>query len=60
VLFDLGLELMARAQSEKADRRRLITYRDGLLIALLAARPLRIRNLAGLVLDRNVMRRGEA
>jgi len=60
VLFDLGIELMSRVQSEKAHRRRLITYRDGLLIALLAARPLRIRNLAGLALDRNVMRRGEA
>jgi integrase len=60
VLFDLGLELMTRAQCEKAGRRRLITYRDGLLIALLAARPLRIRNLAGLTLDRHVARRGGA
>jgi integrase/recombinase XerD len=59
VLFDLGLALMIRAPSEENDRRRLITFRDGLLIALLAARPLRLRNLAGLALERNVMRRGE-
>jgi len=60
VLFDLGLELMTRANGESAERRRLIMYRDGLLIALLAARPLRLRNFAALALGRNVMRRGEA
>jgi integrase/recombinase XerD len=60
VLLDLGLAMMTRGESEKALRRRLLTYRDGLLIALLAARPLRIRNLAQLALDRNVVRRGEA
>ena len=35
-------------------------FRDGLIVALLAARPLRLRNLAGLELDRTLMRRGEA
>jgi integrase len=51
--------MMTRAPSVHAVRRRLITYRDGLLISLLAARPLRIRNLAGLTLDRTVVRRGD-
>ena len=60
VLVDLGLELMARADHyEDSDRRRLIRYRDGLQIALLAARPLRLRNFVALVLGRNVVRRGE-
>ena len=35
-----------------------ITYRDGLIIALLAARPLRLRNLTGLDLDHTLVRRG--
>jgi integrase/recombinase XerD len=60
VLLDLGLEMMTRAPSVRAGRRRLITYRDGLLIALLAARPLRIRNLAGLALDCTVVLRDAA
>jgi integrase/recombinase XerD len=59
VLFDLGLTLMILAQRENTDRRRVIAYRDGLLIALLAARPLRLRNLAALALGRNLVRRGE-
>ena len=59
VLLDLGLELMTGAQNETPVRR-LIAYRDGLLIALLSARPLRIRNLVGLALDRNLVRRGKA
>jgi integrase/recombinase XerD len=58
VLFDRGLELMERARSVKAERHRLITYRDGLLIATLAARQMRIRNLAGLALGRSILRRG--
>ena len=43
VLFDLGVDLMKRAESESTNRRYLMAYRDGLLIALLAARPLRLR-----------------
>ena len=58
-LFDLGLELVARAGEKKTARRSATTYRDGLLIALLAARPLRLRNLAGLVLDQSIVRRGD-
>jgi integrase/recombinase XerD len=57
-LFDLGAALMARAEQENTECARAMTYRDGLIIALLAARPLRLRNLAGLVLDRTLASRG--
>jgi len=58
MLLDLGLDLMAGAGNEKTLRRRATAYRDGLIIALLAARPLRLRNLAGLVLDHTLVCRG--
>ena len=35
-----------------------MSFRDGLIIALQAARPLRLRNLTGLVLDRTLVSRG--
>ena len=44
-LFALGIRLMAEAESSPSTpRQRAIDYRDGLMIALLAARPLRRRN----------------
>jgi integrase/recombinase XerD len=58
VLFDLGLRLMSESHHKNGDRR-LAEYRHGLQIALLAARPLRMRNLAGLALDQNLVRRGD-
>jgi integrase len=58
-LLDLGLELIASAGGRSTNRGRATTYRDGLIIALLAARPLRLGNLAGLVLDHSVVRRGD-
>ena len=51
-LYTLGLRRMAEPAG--APRRQAIDFRDGLIIALLAARPLRRRNLAGL---REQMRR---
>jgi integrase/recombinase XerD len=47
-LMALGERLMdeAEAISERSARRRAIRYRDGLMIALLAYRPIRRRNLA--------------
>lgn len=59
-LFGLGLDLMAGAEDEKTTLRRFKAYRDGLMIALLAARPLRLRNLTGLILDQTLVRRGDA
>ena len=57
-LVTLGRKLMRQAEDDGvvADLR---AYRDGLLIALLAARPLRLGNLAGLRLDRHVEVHGD-
>jgi integrase/recombinase XerD len=49
--------LMAGADRKNTKRRRSLVYRDGLMIALLAVRPLRLRNLAGLVLGRTLSQR---
>ena len=57
-LHQLGIALMARAECQNTACRRAMTYRDGLIVALLAMRQLRLRNLAGLVLDRTLIRRG--
>jgi integrase/recombinase XerD len=59
-LFELGIDLMAGAEDETTALRRFKSYRDGLLIAFLAARPLRLRNLTGLVLDHTLIRRGDS
>jgi integrase len=58
-LFGLGLDLMARAETETTPLRRFKAYRDGLMIGLLASRPLRLRNLTGLILDRTLVQRGD-
>jgi integrase/recombinase XerD len=58
-LFGLGLDLMAGAETETTALRRFKTYRDGLLISALASRPLRLRNLTGLTLDRTLVQRGD-
>jgi integrase/recombinase XerD len=58
-LFGLGLDLMARDETETTLLRRFKTYRDGLMIGLLASRPLRLRNLTGLILDRTLVQRGD-
>jgi hypothetical protein len=50
---------MATADNESTSLRRFKGYRDGLLIGLLAIRPLRVRNLAGLILDRTLVQRGD-
>jgi integrase/recombinase XerD len=56
-LADLGRQLMSEAEQQKGLRpkERAILYRDGLMIALLAARPLRRRNLAGIRIGRNLI-----
>jgi integrase len=58
-LLDLGIDLMAEAENETTRLRRFKTYRDGLIIALLASRPLRLQNLTGLVLERTLVQRGD-
>ena len=55
-----GLRLMAQAQTTTMvnDVRRAIMFRDGLLIALWTCRPLRIANLAGIHIGKNLFRVG--
>jgi integrase/recombinase XerD len=50
---------MATADEESTSLRRFKAYRDGLMMGLLATRPLRLRNLAGLILDRTLVQRGD-
>jgi integrase/recombinase XerD len=57
-LVGLGRQLMRQAERDGVVEG-LRAYRDGLLIALLAARPLRLGNLAGLRLDRHVEIHGD-
>jgi integrase/recombinase XerD len=51
-LLILGRRMMASAEQETgwSRRRRAVHFRDGLMIALLAARPLRLKNFASIVL----------
>jgi integrase/recombinase XerD len=51
-LVDLGRSMMTSAEQENgwSERRRAVQYRDGLMIALLAHRPLRLKNFASIVL----------
>jgi integrase/recombinase XerD len=64
VLFALGFQLMADAENfayvtgciTKEDA---LTYRDGLIIALLAAVPLRRRTLAALTINRHLLKIGD-
>ena len=54
-LLSLGLKLMQNAGQQTTDRLKAIDYRDGLLIALLAMRPMRRKNFAALKLDKNIV-----
>jgi integrase len=60
-LLALGRHLMQEAEARTGDLppcRRAVLYRNGLAIALLAARPLRLKNLAALELGRHLLRAG--
>jgi site-specific recombinase XerD len=60
-LVDFSLELMAK--SEGADGgtplARAITFRDGLMLALMAARPFRRKNFAAIEIGRHLVRVGD-
>jgi len=59
-LLALGRRLMQEAQTgDLPPCRRAVLHRDGLIIALLAARPLRLKNFAALELDRHLVRAGQ-
>ena len=60
-LFDLGIVLMVQAEVEPdaSPLEKAILYRDGLMIAVLAARPLRRRTLSVIRLDQHIHRIGD-
>ena len=60
-LFDLGISLMHQAEVEPnaSPLEKAILYRDGLLIAILAARPLRRRTLSVIRLNQHIHRIGD-
>lgn len=58
VLFEWGLALMDGAEAEPVPNLRLTRYRDGLLIAMLAARARRIRSVHLLRIDRELTKSG--
>jgi hypothetical protein len=63
MLFALGLELMAEVKNSARVAGRItkedaLTYRDGLIIALLAAVPLRKRTFAALTINRHLVKIG--
>ncbi len=59
-LFTLGMDTMADAESAAVPAwRRAQRYLDGLMIALLALRPLRLGNFTGIEIDRHLLRRGD-
>lgn len=61
-LLDLGLELVAQAEAAQAGGRSRhwpVVLRTGLMIALLAQRPLRLRNLVDLRLGEHLLREAD-
>jgi site-specific recombinase XerD len=58
-LYELGLSLIATADQQKSDCSCATAYRDGLMLALLACRPLRLANFVGLTLERTLARRDD-
>ena len=60
-LFAYGVEVMEKADGPSGGTplRRAQDYRDGLIIALLAARPLRRRNFASIEIGRHLVRQGQ-
>ncbi len=55
-LFQAGLDLMAQAETSDIPnpRVRAIAYRDGLMVAFLAARPVRLQNLCSIRLGKHL------
>lgn len=56
-LFDLGLGLMDGSTSQPTESAAALQFRDGLMVALLAARPLRVGNFSRLDLNRTLLYR---
>lgn len=56
-LIDLGRRMMTSAEEESgwSRRQRAVHYRDGLMIAVMASRPLRLRNFASIALGAHLV-----
>ena len=54
-LFELGLRLMDSCHASQGKTYQATRYRDGLLIALLISCPMRLKNLAGLVIGQHLL-----
>ncbi len=59
-LVALGKRLMALAESQVVTLERAMIFRDGLTIAFLAFRPVRLRNLAMIRCDQHLVQRDDA
>jgi integrase len=60
VLFAFGVEIMREAEAANVQAwRKALRYRDGLMIALLAARPLRQGNFTPIEIDGHLLHRGD-
>ncbi|RTL63141.1 MAG: site-specific integrase [Hyphomicrobiales bacterium] len=55
-LYDLGIALMERASAVEASAKHAVMFRDGLIISLLASRPMRLANLSNIDLERHLVR----
>ncbi|HEY3813486.1 MAG TPA: tyrosine-type recombinase/integrase [Caulobacteraceae bacterium] len=57
----LGLDMMYAADHDRfrTDSERAVLYRDGLLIAFLTHRPVRLKNLTAITIGRHLFRRGD-
>ena len=60
-LLHLGFELMTKAEGPNGGTvfNRALLYRDGLMIAMLAARPFREANFASIVIGQHLIKRGQ-
>jgi integrase len=54
-LYRLGIDLMEAVGVDPSNRAALFRYRDGLILALWAARPWRVENFAALDIDRHLL-----
>ena len=57
-LYQLGFDLMDAARGQRDPLKAATVFHDGLLVALLAARPVRLSNLASILIDRHLSRHG--
>jgi site-specific recombinase XerD len=55
MLFKTGFDMMAEVPTLTGPMRRAVLFRNGLMVALLGARPIRLKNLAQMELGRHIL-----